>query len=341
MVIDFHQTLWESWNSDNSQLNWTDFDFAQIESPIIEDKWLEDQEWILKDPNQFYYPLFGLGNLDSSVAFVATGPGHNVTEPWNGCVDTARYRESLAGPCKNKSRWETSDDSPYESNFKEQKNEWEAQRGQSKSLYENVDHVTDGELWDGEIYYTNFMKDGEFIKNGDSKIGVTELKNRLDSNTVDKLLSDDLNHNLKSDRWTNVGMPDDIESGAGEFAEIISREFWLPVLGAELSAVNPDVIVPLGEKAWEAVYDLYEPKSDLNDISEAALHRYTTAHFDGEIIPSVHLSRANNYWISKKNEIYNRRVKSDSGESNGTNVEKHLQILSDQIKSSLSVSEGV
>ena len=92
MKREFHQKLWGSWL--DGTLDWSLFDFSYDEQ---NQKWNNcNQEWLFRDPNLFYYPLFGLGDPQSKVAFVATGPAHNLGPPWEGCNnEDSSYRGNI------------------------------------------------------------------------------------------------------------------------------------------------------------------------------------------------------------------------------------------------------
>jgi len=265
----FHESLWRSWLTD--VLNWTLLDFENHDLPLLESKWETEQEWLLQDPARFYYPLFGLGEIDSQIVVIGVGPGQNIESPWE-CCSEGSYRECVRGPFKNDQLWLAKDEphkSNYETLYDDQKDEWEEKR-----IHSDQEGTMEGELPgqtpyyrrmaqlapDGEfksLYYTNFMKDGEFTKqNRVSLETVRESTAVVDEGKFDEFLNSPTAHPLYSDRWEitlSANPSDDLVKAC----EIMSREFWLPFLAVELAIVDPDVVVPLGEKATRAVWEVY------------------------------------------------------------------------------------
>lgn len=311
---EFFKNLWRSWGPwTEGPLNWKDLDLHQhestetlpnLESQLDESGELFKQKWQLQDNNYFYYPLFGLGSnnlIDIQVAFVAASPGHNVGSH-NEKTMTSKYRECIHGPLKNPEEFNPEDE--YAREFQIQKNDWQEERnssGNKPNMYENIDEIC-GKIDNMELfenmYYTNFLKDGEYSES---------------VNNVDFDLLTDIQ--LKETRGV-----------ADEICEAIAREFWRPVLGVELTIVEPDVIVPIGKKATEAVgylYDIEVPHS-LKDISLQSVG-VESVNSNVTIIPSYHLS---NYSRNVHHiEIDNLDVKSVSEISADT----YLEALSEQI----------
>jgi len=297
-IQEFHEEVWTNWRECNlnwGNLNLSESDFRKL--PVEEKKWLNDQEWELIDQKQFYYPLFGMGNSESEIAIVGAAPGHNVGFPWRGRTQKANYRENI----NYKESWCCSQCNPvqehYYKEFKKQKRKWEVERGvddNGKSQYTMYDNLydiiqvgrdEDFDIFDS-VYYTNFMKDGEFL--GNMSIEHKQIA-----------------ENLKSDRWDNIARD---STSAHRLFEVASREFWLPFLCVELELLDPNVIVPLGSAASEAIQNLYNLTEWVNDdgtmrnITQISGEPVFTE--DGKtIIPSVHLSGLRN--ISGKDEYKN------------------------------------
>ena len=284
MAEKFQSLLWETWL--DGSLNWAQFTDYIPSKPLEQnEKWNQKQPWILQDPNKFYYPLFGLGDRHSDIMFVGIGPGHNMEPPWEFCNNGAECRSTVTGPYKNHSCWNGTDtpDSDtvgqkwYHSNYPEQKAAWESQRlGENKpSLYKTIGEIMSKAGFDGplsnNIYYTNFMKDGEFE-------GCTELEgNHLP-----------IPDNLTSTRWDGADSPRTPHTKY----ERASREFWLPILAAEIAQVDPAVIIPFGDAAAESLCHIHECYADiqLSDRYDEFLLPIDVPNTTRTIIPSIHLS---------------------------------------------------
>jgi hypothetical protein len=280
----FQSILWENWL--NGILNWSQFT-DYIPSKMLEQngKWNKNQPWILQDPNKFYYPLFGLGDQQSDIMFVGIGPGHNIEPPWSFCNNTAGCRSAVTGPYKSDWCWMGADtpDSDsvgqkwYHSNYSDQKATWESRRlGNDKaSLYDDIGNIMTKagfeEPLSNSIYYTNFMKDGEF--EGCRELEDTHLP---------------MPDNLTSTRWEDWDEPEVTHT----IYEVASREFWLPLLAAEIANVDPEVIVPFGDTAAESLCHLHECYSDtqLFGRHKEFLHPIDVPNTTRTIIPSLHLS---------------------------------------------------
>ena len=339
--------LWEAWYED--ELNWQNLNLEILdekeEAPNIEshksDGEIIDQEWPLRDPHGFYYPLFGLGQNDSRIAIVATGPGHNVEEPWKECTETSSYREAYRGPLTNASRWfDSSLDSDqeeqwYTDDFDVQKKYWMCARLEERTdLVEQLEDIQghlpkdslpdpDGSVFDN-FYFTNFMKDGEFKKDGRAEhmkdgefydqgqatdAGLQEVDELFDDINRDGKVefqnppSDLLNTEDRDDQWL-IRPNNNDSNNPWEVCEFASREFWLPVLGAELAGVEPNVIVPMGEKATLAIFQLYGIDKDWNKLYEAALDEYRDSGTGPAVIPSYHWSGANRNISNNEENLY-------------------------------------
>jgi hypothetical protein len=339
--------LWEAWYED--ELNWQNINLEILdekeEPPNIEshksDGEIIDQEWPLRDPHGFYYPLFGLGQSDNQIAIVAAGPGHNIEEPWKECTKTSSYREAYRGPLTNASRWfDSSLDSDqeeqwYADDFDVQKKYWMCARLEERTdLVEQLEDIqghlpedtllnTSGSVFDS-FYFTNFMKDGEFKKSS-RKVHMKDGEFYDQGQAIDKDLqkvdelfsdinqngkvefqnhpSDLLNTEDRDDQWLirpNINDSDD----PWEVCEFASREFWLPVLGAELAGVEPNVIVPMGKKAILAIFQLYGIDKDWNKLYEAALDGYRGSETGPAVVPSYHWSGANRNISNNEENLY-------------------------------------
>ena len=323
--------LWEAWYED--ELNWQNLNLEILdeeeEPPNIEshksDGEIIDQEWPLRDPHGFYYPLFGLGQSDSQIAIVATGPGHNVEDPWDMCRKESGYREAYRGPLTNESIWfgsKQNDNRPeehwYAANFADQKDDWirfreneqtelvnkddwmRFRENEQTELVNNLEKIqasipgADGSVFD-TFYYTNFMKDGEYTRGSDDSIHDLEDVEELFQNAGETLPIDFEDHSspiVRSYEWPNYKKQ---TSKAEKVCELASRQFWLPVLGAELAGVGPNVIVPVGKKATLGIFKLYgiqKAEDDLSDVklSEDALEPFSESEADVTVIPSFHWS---------------------------------------------------
>lgn len=354
MVDDFHQILWEGWL--NNELSWSQFNLSDIHEAFQGryQQWLSgDPAWLLRDPNLFYYPLFGLGNHDSSVAIVAAGPGHNITDPWAEYTETAAYREQIRGPveCTDK----------YESMFgqgtngeKTQKEEWEKDRKPNgkrnnrmyDSLAEVASHIPDksGSIFE-DFYYTNFLKDGEFYNSGGERkirINFVDLLQTSRVNTQNGVTFADWGKHLISPHewgdlhWGKIDFDQVVHNNPDtmrKVCELLSREFWLPILARELTLVEPDVIVPTGMKAIEAVYRLCDIERP-DTVKEVALSVQST-NTDVTLIPTYHLSQINRNirWVDiDRIEGLPEEIRRVDG---SLDREKYLEILGHQIKTSL------
>ena len=188
MTTEFQQVLWESWL--NGTLDWSDF--STIPS-VREDEYrtgATNQEWKLQDPNRFYHPLFGLGSTDSEIAVIAKGPAYNDGSLWGRLTDD-NGRESIAGPPgdHNHRAWPpgSQHQNPYPDDFETQREFWERTRyaeennlvdelGTLLDSVKTVDCTSDERIFD-DIYFTNFLKDGEFMN--DSQIDQANLNFEL------------------------------------------------------------------------------------------------------------------------------------------------------------------
>ena len=306
--------LWKAWYED--ELNWQNLNLEILdekeEPPSIEshksDGEIIDQEWPLRDPHGFYYPLFGLSQSDSQIAIVATGPGHNVEDPWNMCRKESGYREAYRGPLENESIWfgsEQNDNRPeehwYDANFDDQKDDWMGFRKEKETeLVNKLEKIqasipgADGSVFD-TFYYTNFMKDGEYTRGSDDSIRDLEKVGELFPDGVENssiVFEDHSSPILRSCEWPNYKTR---TSKAEKVCELASRQFWLPVLGAELAGVEPGVIVPVGKKATLGIFKLYgiqKAENDLSDVklSEDALEPFSESEAEVTVIPSFHWS---------------------------------------------------
>ena len=344
--------LWEAWYED--ELNWRNLNLEIIDEdekpPNIEshksDGKIINQEWPLRDPHGFYYPLFGLSRTDSpadnQIAIVAAGPGHNIEDPWDECTETSSYREVFKGPLTNTSRWvgnstniDGAEDQWYAADFDVQKKCWTCVRLEEETdlvekLKDIQDHLPKDALLDpngsvfDNFYFTNFMKDGEFKKSSrrgymkdgefycqkratDSELGmVDELFSHINQNGEVEFHdhpSDLLNTEDREDSWL-IRSNSDVSNDPWEVCEFASREFWLPVLGAELASVNPDIIVPMGKKATLAIFQLYKIDKDWNKLYGAALNEYMGSERGPAVVPSYHWSGANRNITNNKEKLY-------------------------------------
>jgi hypothetical protein len=323
--------LWEAWYSD--ELNWQNLNLETLNEtkgpPTVEshtDNYTDeiiDQDWPLRDPNRFYYPLFGLGPTDSQIAVVATGPGHNVEPPWDKHYDDSGYREAVNGPTKAEDDW-------YAADFDAQKTDWmNVRTTESTRLVQNLEKIQDalpytgGSVFD-TFYYTNFMKDGEFDKrNRDYPVeldGINELPETVDS--------DDHPSPLIASRWPDY--KNNLDSAA-EVCEVASREFWLPVLGAELASVNPDIILLMGEKATLAGFELYDINEEWDDFYEVALASFESPEGGPTIIPSYHWSMAGPNISGNEDKLYSKLDEDVRPRSGEKITETYNRVLADQI----------
>jgi uracil-DNA glycosylase len=321
--------LWEAWYND--ELNWQNLNLealAETENPPkveshIDDSTDEiiDQDWPLRDPNGFYYPLFGLGSTNSQVAIVGTGPGHNVESPWTEHIDSSEYREAINGPMKAEDDW-------YAADFNAQKTNWmNVRTTESKPLVKNLKKLqnalpdAEGPVFDN-FYYTNLMKDGEFAKSREYPIeldGVNEL-----SETADP---DGHPSPLLTSRWPDINKID----SAAKVCEVASREFWLPVLGAELASVDPDVILPMGKKATLASFELYDIDDEFKNLYEVALASFESPEDGPTIIPSYHWSFAGPTISQIKDDLYSKLEEDVSARSDEKTTESYNRVLAAQI----------
>ena len=181
----------------------------------------------------------------------------------------------------------------------------------------------DGSVFDN-FYFTNFMKDGEFKKNsraGHMKDGEFYDQGQATDNElqeVDELFgdinrngkvefqnhpSDLLNTEDRDDQWLIRPNNNDSDN-PWEVCEIASCEFWLPVLGAELAGMEPNVIVPMGEKATLAIFQLYGIDKDWDTLYEAALDEYRGSETGPAVVPSYHWSGANRNISNNEENLY-------------------------------------
>lgn len=323
--------LWEAWY--NNELNWQNLNLEILDEiegpPDVEshtDNYTDkiiDQDWPLRDPNRFYYPLFGLGPAESQIAVVATAPGHNVESPWDEHCDDSGYREAVSGPTKAGDDW-------YAANFDAQKTDWMNFRiTKPTRLVRNLKKIqnalpdADGSVFD-TFYYTNFMKDGEFDDDGREYPIELDGINKLPE-TVN---SDDHPSPLIAFRWPDY--KDNLDSPA-KVCEVASREFWLPVLGAELASVNPDVILLMGEKATRAGFELYDISEQWNDFYEVALTSFDSPEDGPTIIPSYHWSMAGPNISQNEDELYSKLDEDVRLCPDETTTETYNRVLADQI----------
>jgi uracil-DNA glycosylase len=117
--------------------------------------------------------------------------------------------------------------------------------------------------------------------------------------------SDLLNTEDRDDQWL-IRPNNDGSDDPWEVCEFASREFWLPVLGAELAGVEPNVIVPIGEKATLAIFQLYGIDKDWNRLYEAALDEYRDSERGPAVVPSYHWSWANMNISNNKESLYGK-----------------------------------
>ena len=315
--------LWEAWYED--ELNWQNLNLEILdekeEAPNIEshksDGEIIDQEWPLRDPHGFYYPLFGLGQNDSRIAIVATGPGHNIEDPWDMCREESGYREAYKGPLTNESIWfgsKQNDNRPeehwYAANFAAQKDDWMRFReNEQTELVNNLEKIqasipgADGSVFD-TFYYTNFMKDGEYTRGSDDSIRDLEDIKKSFQDTDETPFIDFEDHSspiIHSCEWPNYK---NRTSKAEKVCELASRQFWLPVLGAELASVEPNVIVPMGKKATLAIFKLYGIDINWDTLYEVALDEYRGSERGPAVVPSYHWSGANRNISNNEENLY-------------------------------------
>lgn len=303
--MSFHQDLWDGWL--NSNLDWGEFDFSGIPGASDQEmeRWDSKQGWLLQDKNRFYFPLFGLGNKESDIAFVAAGPGNSVENGYYN--ETTSGRKRIIGPEKNREHWLNTDQpDKYSDDFNEERRKWKQNRLElhnndgSHKLTENLEKVIENveglgsELYD-EVYITNFMKDGEF-KNVTRGEGLS--KDLSDIEQIPKPDGDRIQYDNANTSLVVAGRWQDLKKRTtkpGKVCELASREFWLPFLGLELIEIDPQLVVPIGRKATEAVYHLYEfeqeeketPPLDVNgDKIESTLQE--TLNGQPDVLPSYH-----------------------------------------------------
>lgn len=315
-------SLWEAWYND--ELNWRNLNLGildESEAPPNLNSHKDsntgeiiDQDWPLRDPNEFYYPLFGLGQTESRVAVVAAGPGHNIESPWKEYSEYGEYREAFRGPKRAEKDW-------YAPGFDVQKQDWTCVRkNKPTDLVRNLRKIhnelpnNDDSVFD-YFYYTNFMKDGEFHK--DSRSSSYDLEENELWDAVDesgKIFYKEHPSHLIRPRWPKYNQ---YTTKPTKVCELASREFWLPVLGAELAGVSPNVVVPMGKKATLGVFKLYEIQQGWS--SEVVLEPFRKSEAGVTIIPSYH-------WSNLERNITNIEDRYPEVTKNN-----YLEILAEQI----------
>lgn len=168
------------------------------------------------------------------------------------------------------------------------------------------------------------MKDGEFDDDGREHPieldGINELPEAVDS--------DDHPSPLIASRWPDY--KDNLDSPA-EVCEVASREFWLPVLGAELASINPDIILLMGEKATLAGFELYDINEQWNNFYEVALTSFGSPEDGPTIIPSYHWSMAGPNISRNEDKLYSKLDEDIRPRPDETITETYNGVLADQI----------
>jgi len=354
-IDEFLSNLWNAWYE--YTLNWAELGLEVLESedslPGLEKAWIDsetreivDQQWPLSDPNGFYYPLFGLGETNSQIALVGIAPGHNVKEPWTDCIYSGKFRATYAGPFKNPKDWSggenisSAKNTRYHHEFETQKNDWKITRYEKDTpLVKELENLQcslsddllpfpkEGPL--DNFYYTNFMKDGEF-KHSNNPITHTDLPDGLVDGWTDSerlYFSNQPSNLISPNRWPNIGK---FITTTSSLCELLSREFWLPVLGAELSIQQPDYIIPTGEKPTRAISRLYK-------LDQSWDHLYEVGHqsFEVEesvIIPTYHWSNGDSNLDRYGDKIYSNLGDELQGRYDEVNSQNRWQILASQIE---------
>jgi len=376
--MDFHHNLWKAWL--DGSLNWEQVDIDETDVPGISDdvleRWDEKQEWPLYDKNQFYYPLFGLGNLNSPIAFIGLGPAHNTSWIWGeGFNNDGKKRGRIFGPEINRSAWseingweispkndenETDSDSHpilYQEGFEYQKCVWEnvridAQNDLVRNLSDLLGEVVDNSDDDIDkiknpfdyVYFTNFLKDGEFDANQDEsdldqslfedlEIISDEYKdvndllqnlNDLNEGTLDNLkFADQKSGLIQKQRWSQTNKTKITQKKkVRKVLELAAREFWLPFLAKELAELpNIEIVVPMGYASVEAVFHLYEfsdadaPTPPLDEVKKVldgdnnpCPRLWETTGEQPDVLPSYHWSEQSSEFSAEKlsEEISNK-----------------------------------
>jgi len=196
-----------------------------------------------------------------------------------------------------------------------------------------------------DFYYTNFLKDGEFYDSGgesDICTDFADLLHPVQENTENEaVLSNQAECLISQYRWSDLhwgkidldNLIHNDQNAIRKACELLSREFWLPILARELTVVDPEVIVPTGKKATEAVHRLCEIEQP-DTLKEVALSVQST-DAGITIIPTYHLSRIrSNAWRVDPDSIQGlpEEMRSKSGP---LDRETYLEILGYQIKENL------